>query len=258
MGRRFSELIHNTISNYKCYKEQFSDMKNCISKYGSYPYPKYMVLPEKRLIYLEMPKVANSAIKASMLNKEFPDAFSIQQESLKYTEHSLNGKHRNFYKFTFVRNPMERVVSCYENKYHGDQKTIGINIKEYDHYLFGYIKKDKGFSNFLFRIALIPDAYKDQHFKPQYKIAYDQNGKKRVNYIGKYERLNEEYGKIAQKYNLAQLNVYNKTQRKNYMEYYNRWTVFLVYLIYRKDIQYFGYMKEYRKLFDYVRRKKKK
>lgn len=258
MKQHFREMIHNTMRNYKCYKEQFLDMKNCICKYGSYPYPKYMILPEKKLIYLEMPKVANSAIKASMLKKEFPDAFSIQEESLKYTEHNLDSKHRSFYKFTFVRNPMERIVSCYENKYHGDPRSIGISIKEYDNYLFGYIKKDRGFANFLFRIALIPDAYKDQHFKPQYRIVYDQDGKKRVNYIGKYERLNEEYQKIARKYDLEQLNVYNETQRKNYMEYYNRWTVYLVYLIYRKDIQYFGYMKEYRKLFDYVRRRDRK
>lgn len=256
MKTHFSDIVSNALNKYKCYITQFQSMKNCVRMYGDYPYPKYMVLPEKKIIYLEMPKVANSAIKAGMLKKEFPDAFSIQKESLKYTEHHLDRKYRNYFKFTFVRNPMERVVSCYENKYHGDPETIGNNMKEFDHYLFGYIRKDRGFSNFLFKIALIPDSYKDPHFKPQYKIVYDQSKKKRVDFVGKYERLNTVYPKIANKYDLAKLDVYNKTQRNYYMDYYNRWTVFLVYFIYRKDIHYFGYKEEYRKLLNYVWRKR--
>ena len=128
---------------------------------------------------------------------------------------------------------------------------------EYDHYLFGYIRRDRGFANFLCRIALIPDSYKDHHFKPQYSIVYDKNGRKRVDYIGKYENLNQEYGKISRKYGLDRLDVYNKTDRKTYMEYYNRFTVYLAYFIYKKDIKFFEYEKEYQELLDYVNKKRK-
>lgn len=244
---------------YKRYNHHFHAVRSDVHKYGNYPHPKYMILSEKKLIYLEMPKVANCSIKASMLQKKFEDDYSVQAESLKYTVHNLGKKYDDYYKFTFVRNPLERVVSCYESKYHKDKQMFGKYKKdlEFDGYLFGYIRKDKGFTNFLCRIALIPDAYKDHHFKPQYNIVYDKKGRKNVDYVGKYENLNQEYQQISEKYNLDQLGVYNRTDRKSYMEYYNLFTTYLAYYIYRKDIKYFGYEKEYRELLEYVRRKKK-
>lgn len=253
-------LYRDTKVRYKSYNRQFQAMRSDVHKYGNYPYPKYMILSQKKLIYLEIPKVANCSIKASMLQKKFKDDYSVQAESLKYTVHNLGEKYDDFYKFTFVRNPLDRVVSCYESKYHKDKQMFGKYRKdlEFDGYLFGYIRKDQGFTNFLCRIALIPDAYKDHHFKPQYNIVYDRNGRKNVDYVGKYEKLNQEYQQISEKFNLNQLDVYNKTDRKSYMEYYNLFTTYLVYFIYRKDIKYFGYEKEYRELLEYVRRKKKK
>lgn len=247
------------IDQYQAYWMHFKYVQECVSQYGDYPYPKYMVIPEKRLIYLEMPKVANCAIKVSMLQKKIEDDYSIQKEALKYTVHSLNDEYKGYYKFTFVRNPFERIVSCYESKYHKDKKMIGKVLKEleYTHYLFGYIKQDRGFTNFLFRIALIPDSYKDHHFKPQYRIVYGIDNKKRVDFVGKYENLSREYLLISKRFRLDELNVYNPTERSNYMEYYNIFTARLAYLIYRKDIQYFGYQKEYRELIDFVNMNKK-
>lgn len=254
MRNCIKKIYYNLIHQYYSYFGQFQFMRECVSRYGEYPYPKYMVLPEKRVIYLEMPKVANCAIKVSMLQKEFEDDYSIQKEALKNTVHSLNDEYNNYYKFTFVRNPLERLVSCYESKYHKDRKMLGKVLKEleYTHYLFGYIRQDRGFTNFLVRIALIPDKYKDHHFKPQYRIVYDNNDKKRVDFVGKYENLNREYQQISSKFHLDRLKVYNQTERNNYMEYYNKFTARLAYFIYRKDIQYFGYQKEYRELIDYL------
>lgn len=253
------KMIQKLKGQYRGQWYLFQQMRECIAQYGNYPYPKYMVLEDKKLIYLEVPKVANCSIKASMLKNKFKDDYSVQRESLKYTVHNLDNKYDDYYKFTFVRNPFERIVSCYESKYHKDRQMLGniLTELEYDHYLFGYIRRDRGFANFLCRIALIPDSYKDHHFKPQYSIVYDKNGRKRVDYIGKYENLNQEYGKISRKYGLDRLDVYNKTDRKTYMEYYNRFTVYLAYFIYKKDIKFFEYEKEYQELLDYVNKKRK-
>lgn len=259
MNGCIKKIYNERKGQYKCYKNQFRGMRKSVQKYGNYPYPKYMVLTDKKLIYLEMPKVANCSIKASMLKEKFDDDYSVQNESLKYTVHNLGKRYDDYYKFTFVRNPLERVVSCYESKFHKDRQMIGHVVKEleYDYYLFGYIRKDRGFSNFLCRIALIPDRYKDHHFKPQYKIVFDDNGKQRVDFIGRYENLGQEYQRISREYDLDELAVYNKTERKDYMDYYNVFTAHLAYFIYKKDIKSFGYEKEYRELLDYVKRKKK-
>ncbi len=252
------EKLEYAKKRIRIYQNQFIKMRDCIQRYGDYPYPKYMVLKDKKVIYLEMPKVANCSIKASMLNTKFEDDYSVQKESLKYTTHKVGRGCRDFYKFTFVRNPFERLVSCYESKYHKDKKMIGSIMKnlEYDNYLFGFIRRDYGFTNFVLRIALIPDAYKDHHFKPQSQIVYEKDGRSRVDFVGKYESLNEEYEKISEKYDFDELPIYNKTERKDYKEYYNALTARIAYFIYRKDIKNFGYEKEYRQLIKYIQRKK--
>ncbi len=250
----------NLKSEIRNYIHHFDSVRQCIKRYGTYPYPKYMVLEDRKLVYLEMPKVANCSIKGSMLRQNFPDDYSVQNESMKYTVHVLGKRYRDYYKFTFVRNPFERLVSCYESKYHKDKKMLGSPyMKElvYEYYLFGYLKKDRGFTNFVCRIALIPDAYKEHHFKPQTAIVYDADGKCRVDFVGKYEHLNEQFGRIISKYDLDELPMYNKTDHKNYMDYYNVFTARLAYFIYKEDIQRFGYEKEYKRLLKYVKTRKR-
>ncbi len=257
MCRCMKEIYYMRTLRYRNYFQQFQMMGDCVKEYGNYPYPKYMVIPEKKLIYLEMPKVANCSIKASMLKRTFKDDYSVQKESLKYTIHRLDHQYDDFYKFTFVRNPFERLVSCYESKYHKDKQMIGEVIEEleYNHYLFGLLRKDKGFTNFLCRIIFIPDPYKDHHFKPQYHIVYNKNGKCCVDYIGKYEEINKDYQKISQRFDLDNLSTYNKTERRSYMDYYNIITARLAYFIYKDDIQKFGYEKDYKKLICYIKNK---
>lgn len=257
MHRCMKEICYMRVLRYRNYIQQFQTMIESVKEYGNYPYPKFMVIPEKKLIYLEMPKVANCSIKASMLKREFKDDYSVQKESLKYTVHCLDHNYDDFYKFTFVRNPFERLVSCYESKYHKDRQMMGEVIEEleYNHYLFGLLRKDKGFTNFLCRIFFIPDPYKDHHFKPQYDIIYDKDGRCCVDFIGKYEEIDKEYQKISQCFDLDKLATYNKTERKSYMDYYNIITARIAYLIYKDDIRKFGYEKDYKKLIYYIKNK---
>ena len=255
------KIYDNLRMRFRNYRHHFENVQQCVKRYGTYPYPKYMVLEDKRLVYLEVPKVANCSIKGSMLKQSFQDDYSVQNESLKYTVHVLGKRYKDYYRFTFVRNPFERLVSCYESKYHKDKKMIGTPyMKEmtYEYYLFGYLRKDRGFTNFICRIALIPNAYKDHHFKPQTSIVYNADGKCNVDFVGRYEHLEKEFEKIISKYELGKLPMYNKTQYKNYMDYYNVFTARLAYFIYKDDINKFGYEEEYKRLLKYVKNKVKR
>lgn len=235
-----------------------------IYKYqGTYSKISYIVNLDKRVIYLINAKVASSSIKASVLQlekKEYDKDYNyVHAAALPWTKHVKDKKkfinyYKKYFKFTFVRNPYERLVSCYENKYHTDKKSVGKTLSEFhfDSYPFGFLKKDRGFSNFVIRVCMIPDWLADEHFRSQYFQLYTQDGKCIADYIGHYENVEAEYEGIRQKYDFCRLPHYNKATKGNWMDYYNPFTAWLVFKRFKKDFIQFGYKTEYEKLCAYM------
>ena len=64
-----------------------------------------------------------------------------------------------------------------------------------------------------------------------------------VDFIGKFENLETDFEYICKKIgvNGIKLPHKNKTQRKNYRDYYNENTKTIIANWYKKDIDYFGY-----------------
>lgn len=249
--------------------EQVKQLYAICKSQGTYSRFSYIVNREKHVLYLINAKVASSSIKASILkleNSEYDKDYNqIHKEALQWTKYIKSKKqflknYKRYFKFAFVRNPYERLVSCYENKYHTDKKAVGKTLSEFqfDSYPFGFLKKDKGFSNFVFRICLIPDRFADEHFRSQYFQLYTQDGKCLANYVGHYENIEKEYEPIRQKYDFGQLSHYNKATKGNWQNYYNPITAWLVYKRFKKDFVKFGYESEYGKLCDYMKSHKKK
>lgn len=224
--------------------------------YGAYQPRYYFPIDKKKVVYLDIPKVANTSIKASIMG--FKDKeYSVTEVHILASEKGVNELselQKGYHKFTFVRNPFERLVSCYESKYHTDKKELKDHLW-YDYYLFGYIRKDKGFDHFVKKIYRIPDYLKDFHFLPQYNIVYNKSGKSRVNDIGKLEHISELYPQLQKKYGFDDLPHLNQSEKKVWMDYYTKETAALAYRMYRKDIEAFGYKSEYRKLLRYLRKK---
>jgi len=80
---------------------------------------------------------------------------------------SLNKKQLSYFLFTFVRDPYDRILSCYINKF--------LQYKErfiYEDYLMGYLKENDSFEDFVRKVAVIPDTLSDEHFRSQYSILY--------------------------------------------------------------------------------------
>ena len=103
---------------------------------------------------------------------------------------------------------------------------------------------------------MIPGRMLDRHMCPQYLRLYRKDGTCRVDCIGRFERLNEDFEPIREKYNYRPLPHYNRSSKKDYRDYYTLATARMVYLKYRKDIKAFGYEEDYRKLIAYIKNKK--
>lgn len=211
---------------------------------------KFIIDSDRKLVYLNNPKVACSSIKKSM----FGDQPDIHDFVNPYTEWELNRETGRYYKFTFVRNPYKRLISCFEDKciQHPDDIC-------WDSYLFSGLLRIRDFNQFVYRIFLLPGCLAEPHFAGQYLLVYDRRGKCQVDYIGKVEHIKEEYEPIRERYNLLPLPHMNRAASltgRCWMDYYTPFTAWLVYRKYKKDFIAFGYEDEYRKLKEYLKGKK--
>lgn len=214
----------------------------------------FIILNDKKLIYLNNSKTACSSIKKTFINKKIKDDYSIHFLNWNETN-KIENDYEEFFKFTFVRNPFDRLVSCYESKFKSDSKK-GVEILHYDKYLLGILNKDKGFDNFVKKIIKIPKFLADRHFESQYRLIFDKNQNCLVDYVGKYENINEEFQFIKERFKLSSLPHYNKSDKKNWKNYYTKETAELVYKYYKKDIEEFNYEKEYNDLIEYIEEEK--
>ena len=206
----------------------------------------YIVLDEKKLVYLNNSKVACSSIKSTFLDRETKDDYSIHN-AMEKRKRGLNGTEKGYYKFTFVRNPYERLVSCYESRYHTPNKSSW-----FDYYLFGFMKEDKGFEVFLKNAMKMPDRIADRHFRSQHYLVYGKGNKALVDFVGRFENLDSEYANIADKYKLKELPHFNASGRKDYRNYYTKEMAEKVYRRFRKDFEAFGYEWAYADLISWL------
>jgi len=248
------EVSMKFYSEIKKYYENFRIMMKEAIKYENTT-RNYMVVHSKGLVYLINPKVACSSIQASINSASTSltdDGVAAHRAGTFVKE--LSGIEKKYYKFTIVRNPFQRLVSCYENKYHNDKEYSGKKEKYYDYYLFGILKKDRGFADFVKRVCVIPNKFADRHFCSQYDLIY-RDGICLVDFIGKFERIEEDYKIISDKFSLPPLPHFNQSGKNNWMDYYTIDLAHTVFRKYEKDIKHFQYVNEYRKLIKYLKNK---
>jgi hypothetical protein len=128
-----------------------------------------------------------------------------------------------FFKFAFVRNPWDWQVSLYhyilehpENRGHEETKEMG------------------SFRNFVFS--------REKLSFTQTSCLVDENGSLLVDFVGKFENLNEDFRIICQKVGIsARLPHINKSKRTDYRDYYDSETREVTARLYAEDIERFGY-----------------
>lgn len=240
--------ILNTIEYIKWFYKGTRFSIGCIRKWGRYPRT-FVFDKENKLVYLNNPKVACSSIKKSIFG-EHEDIHALPN-----VVNDLNPDMEGYYKFTFVRNPYERLVSCFEDKCINHPTDVCWNS-----YLFRDFVKCDNFNQFVRRICLIPYSMAEPHFAGQYLLVYDKSGKCLVDFVGKIENIKEDYEPIRQRFDLLPLSHEHPVASltgKNWMDYYTPFTAWLVYRKYKKDFVAFGYEEEYKKLKAYLKSKNK-
>lgn len=213
---------------------------------------KVILLEELGALYAPIPKTASSSVKQYLAEVLYPDKariFSGKIHELKAFKRLLTeginfDEFAHFFKFAFVRNPWDRIVSCYVDKILDRPSRESFMGKKDDLFLeYPWYRPDLTFKEFVFFVSQTPDAMSDEHFRSQSSFITDSKGKVFVDFFGKCENLQNDFAHVCGKLSvpLAPLGHVNKTKRDHYSSYYDEETRDLVALRYQDDIRRFGY-----------------
>ena len=143
---------------------------------------------------------------------------------------------KDFFTFSFVRNPYDRLYSSYKFL-----QTGGMN--EHDKVAFQkYLSKFSDFEDFVLNGLNNEIIYEIIHFVPQSEFICNKNGEILVDFVGRFENLNDDLNSISRKIKkeLA-LEHHNKNFKKDYKKIYNQEMKTKVYEVYKKDFVLFNY-----------------
>lgn len=215
-----------------------SFLPNAVLKQGYFfKKPRAILLDTLEFIYIPIPKVANRSIKTVLQQKiGLPPTISSHKADWKYISLSKIATHP-YYSFGFVRNPLDRLVSCYVQK---------IQMKNANELFWKYGKKihpKMSFEAFASFVCSTPDHLSDRHFKSQHCFV-SVNGKVIVDFIGKFEQLEADWSRLDKQYDLGSLAHFNQSKRKELSNYYTKDLAQKVRKRYTKDIELFGYNDE--------------
>ena len=192
---------------------------------------------KNQCIFIHIPKCAGISVEKSL----FGDVSGGHITAGKFRRIFGETNFKRYYKFTFVRNPWDRLLSTYNFLNRGginemDKKWADNNLVDVDN-----------FEEFVFK-KINPDAVlKWIHLIPQYKFLVHEHGSLQVDFIGYFERLEEDYNRVRDALGigatLLHLNQGNISVKSNkyYRRYYSQEMKEIVQNVYWEDIKFFGY-----------------
>lgn len=219
----------------------------------SYSSEKIIEIAPLKALYIPVPKVACSSIKrvmATLIDVEIPgEGVNVHRANFPVVDISALDQYTHYWKFGFVRNPWDRLVSCYSEKIKPDSEFVGKTnsfVKGVHKGLvkYGVFEANMPFDAFLKAIVSIPDHEADQHFRSQHTFLTDTHGHLFANFVGKFETMDEDFQYVMQTLKAPSaitLSRSNKTRHSPYRKYYTDSLMDLFQKRYSKDISLFEY-----------------
>lgn len=233
--------------------------------YGAYSKPYYLIFEKQKLIYIPIPKCWSTSILLSLSKllqqkKEIKPNYLVHELKLKkiskISKKYLDGSYTIF---TVVRDPFERLISCYENQVkprlkNPDKKIIDWGKHNILNYLFGYLQTEtESFEKFLRKIVKIPVFLMDPHFYPMHKHIWVKDASKII--FLDLENLDSQFEPIRKRFDLPKLKRANSSWKNNeYKININELPPLLlkkIINIYRKDFEMYEKVKKPSRRFFY-------
>lgn len=186
-----------------------------------------------RTIFIHIPKCAGISIEDALFNKKIGHSYLWHYQV--FDKERFN----KYFKFTFVRNPWDRLVSAYFFMKKGgrnpfDKKWAEQHLSDINSFQ-EFVEK---LNNKNFRRVVLAE----QHFRPQYKYVCDYKENILTDFTGRLENIEKDFDYVSKRLGInAKLPHFNKSKKGNYKNYYNYRMKQIVANIYKKDIKLFNY-----------------
>jgi hypothetical protein len=167
-------------------------------------------------VYIEIPKVACTSIKVAFaqllgisLDETGGDPHQVDFPAPPVSPNGSGPFYPGLYSFAFVRNPWDRLVSCYRDKIGGevdgftdftDRPGVASCLARFDVFVAGM-----SFDAFVEAVASIPDEDADGHFRSQSTFLTNAAGEIGVDFVGRCERLPADFSLVQQRIGLPPL-----------------------------------------------------
>jgi len=230
-----------------------------------------LISTEKKFLFIHIQKTAGSSL-ARLLKSHAPDTrpFLGQHDHALMAKKHLASEWDEYYKFAFVRNPWDRLVSWYEMirqdgrllpwykrlpyemiRHNGKVFPSSQRLLQRKHYkpLWQYVLRNStNFDEFLLNCTDIIDDVDGKRSFMYNQLDYiaNEDGDIIVDFVGKFENLEQDINTVLKALRLESrpLPHVNKSQHRHYSVYYTEETKNLVAERYSRDIQFFGYQFE--------------
>ena len=154
----------------------------------------------------------------------------------------MGNRYRDYFKFAFVRNPWDRLVSCYKSKL--VQRGTGLRMGRYGNVS---LRRGMAFEDFAKAVCRIPDELSNHHFRSQHVTVCDEGPGRAVlaDFVGRFENLKEDFGLVAERIGLETGLPHAGSSRSqnppSYRDFYDERLARMVGERYREDAALFGY-----------------
>ncbi len=207
-----------------------------------------------KFLFVHIAKTGGTSIRAALMTVRLTDPFyvplSVCSRLSSLFSHRLGSKFprhskviaayemlpREFFnelfKFAFVRNPWDLQVSSFHH-IRRERPHLMDGIEDFETFLRWKLDPDRPYQYHI-----------DTSIELQSDYLVDLHGKVLVDFIGRYERLEEDFREVCEKVGLKNIHLPHKRKAKdrtNYTDYYNSYTKQLVADHFRKDIEMLGY-----------------
>jgi len=192
-----------------------------------------MINHEHKFLFLHLPKTGGTSI-----NKFFNDKFDNNERDFGHpylSDYKCNN-FDDYFKFTVVRNPYDRLVSAffYMKEYSNFQSDINFRKKwklEHDTFESFVIEK--------LPIIVGNKNTRPRHFKPQ--VEFGTTG---LDYIGSFLTMQDDMNFICDKIGIESQDLphVNSSNHKRYDEYYNKELLDIVETLYINDFNNYNHL----------------
>jgi len=192
----------------------------------------YEPFDRTRSIFVHVPKCAGVSVCRALYGNLGPGHTPFSEYPWIFDPNSF----QSYFKFTFVRNPWDRLVSAYHFLKRGgmndaDLEFAKVELKPYnsfDAFVRGWLNED--------------NIWKRHHFRPQFFYLEDLHRRVHLDFIGRFENLRNDFLYVADKLKIsADLPRSNMSTHLEFRSLYSDETRAIVSRVYAQDIKQLQY-----------------